>query len=225
MEFSQITALQCIPVYDGNPEELEPFILQLELFASQLEGHDQTPLLNVIWMKLKGKALRRISNLIAPTWTEVKANLQREFKFQKSISALMKDIETLLQKPNESFDEYKARGEELYKWIENEGPFGLSSLRKHFLGGLRNKDLAHAGIFQREKSFPELLIWLKNEWDDRNEIEEINVRVEILNKAMEDNLNQISNEGHRKNLNGEECQNDFSHAYVQRTTSNTKQKN
>lgn len=181
MAFSQITALQCIPIFDGQHEDLEPFIAQLDLFATQVEGLDHTPLLNVIWMKLKGKALQSLPNLKAETWPEVKANLIREFQPQKNSGALMREMETLLQRPNESFNEYKSRGEELYKWIEGEGPFALSSLRKHFLGGLRNKGIAQAGKSQRDKTFPELLNWLKEECEEGDEIKEINARAERLN--------------------------------------------
>lgn len=216
--FSQITALQCIPQFDGNPDELDVFIRQIELFAEQLEGEDHTPLLNVVYLKLTGKALKLLSKIDANTWPEVKRNLEDEFKFEKSAATLMKEIETLLQKENESFDDYSIRVEDLHKWVANQGRYATNSLRKHFLGGLRDRGLAHAGKSQREKTLPELLTWLKKEIDEGNEIDEIFARVTTLDLLETKKNNKINDNQNNKFLPVQNLRlrnNRYSNGYVQ----------
>lgn len=187
MEFSQLMAFQCIPTFEGDPHELDPFLWQIDLFAAQVGGGDIKPLLNVVYLKLKGKALQKLQQITADTWPEVKDKLKNEFKLERNSYSIMKEVETLLQKNDESFDEYKSRAEDLFKWVENEGNYAISSLRKHFLGGLKNKGLAQAGKSQRDKSFPELLTWLKKECEDGDEIKEIHTRAETLNTTTPNN--------------------------------------
>lgn len=143
-------------------------------------------------MKLKGKAQQKLQQIQSNKWQEVKDKLMNEFKLERNSNSIMKEVETLLQKNGESFEEYKSRGEELFQWVENEGDYAISSLRKHFLGGLKNKGLAQAGKSQRDKSFPELLKWLKKECEDGDEIKEIHARAETLNTTEPGNKFNIS---------------------------------
>ena len=106
-QFPMVTAIQCIPEFTGKPEELEPFKLQVQYFASQIpEGSPVEPLLNVVYTKLRGKALLRLPQ-IKGTWQEVENNLYFEFAEEKDIGTLIKEIETLSQKQNEGFNSYR----------------------------------------------------------------------------------------------------------------------
>ena len=210
MAFSQITAIQCIPEFDGKAESLIPFIAQVDFFAEQLEeNEDHRALLNVVRMKLRGEALLSLPHITENTWDEVKAKLEQLFRPKKDIASIMKEIEVLWQKKDEPFDKYKDRAHELYKWVENEGQYALTHLRKHFLAGLRNKGLAQAGKSQREKTFPELTQWLQKECKEGEELREINSRVESVyskeeNKTREtphQNKNPVNKKFSYQNFN------------------------
>ena len=58
-----VTAIQCIPEFHGKPEELRPFIAQVDFFAEGIPANtDHKPLLNVVYMKLRGEALLRLDD-------------------------------------------------------------------------------------------------------------------------------------------------------------------
>ena len=143
------------------------------------------PLLNVVYTKLRGKALLRLPQIKGETWQEVENNLYSEFAEEKNIGTLIKEIETLSQKQNEGFNSYRLRAEKLHQWIRNlpgnqDESFAAAMLRKHFLGGLRSGALAQAGTSQRDKTFPELLDWLRRECEEGEEVREIHRRVQGL---------------------------------------------
>ncbi|XP_053698961.1 probable serine/threonine-protein kinase clkA [Sabethes cyaneus] len=69
----------------------------------------------------------------------------------------------------------------MYEWIHsqdvNEESYAKAALRRHFLGGLQDSELAQAGKSQRDKPFPELLSWLQKENEEAQELRDINSRL------------------------------------------------
>ena len=57
-EFPMVTAIQCIPEFHGKPEQLRPFVMQVEHFARDVPDGvaNQRPLINVVYTKLRGEA-------------------------------------------------------------------------------------------------------------------------------------------------------------------------
>ncbi|XP_055644547.1 conserved oligomeric Golgi complex subunit 3-like [Toxorhynchites rutilus septentrionalis] len=183
-EFPMVTAIQCIPEFHGKSEELQPFFMQIDYFSNAFpENADQKPLLNVVYTKLKGEALMRLHDIQGDTWANVKLNLKNSFQLEKSIGTIIKEIETLKQSSHESYNEYKIRVKELYRFVSALPEHGNESyantvLRKHFLAGLRSRALALTGKSQRDKTFPKLLDWLQKEIDEEEELREIHNRLQ-----------------------------------------------
>ena len=75
-EFPIVTAIQCIPEYFRNADELVGFTDQIEYFASQIpEEESEAPLITVVMGKLRRNAAKKAASIKATTWKEVKANL------------------------------------------------------------------------------------------------------------------------------------------------------
>ena len=214
--FPMVTAIQCIPEFHGKPEQLRPFVMQVEHFARDIPAGaaNQRPLLNVVYTKLRGEALRLLPELEANTWLEMKQKLEQTFQQEeKSIGSLIREIETLEQLQNETFMDYKKKAMKLYRIISalpehgNESYTG-STLRKHFLAGLKSRSLATAGKSQRDKTFPELLNWLQSEYEEEGELDEIHDRLHSSHQygskrnQREDQWAQDSTQGRNQNNNG-----------------------
>lgn len=205
-DFPMEKAMHCIPEFHGTPEELRPFIYQIDYFADQFpEGKLHTPLLNVVYTKLKGEALKRLTEIEGETWDETKGNLRRIFKITKSIGTVMKEIETLKQGENENIESYIIRANYLYQTIEalktkGKEIYADASLRKHFLGGLKSKALTLAGKSQRDKSFPALLEWIQVECEEEEELLDIHERLSSSQKRTTyPNQNQKRNDNFQWN--------------------------
>ena len=70
-EFPMVTAMQCIPEFHGRSEQLKPFIIQVNYFSAGFPAEaNQGPLLNVVYTKLRGEALRRLPEIEADSETE-----------------------------------------------------------------------------------------------------------------------------------------------------------
>ena len=93
-------------------------------------------------LKLKGKAAAAISRLKADTWPEDKLNLIKEFGDNTPIEVLLRNIETLRQNPDESFQEYKNRTLHLKDKLEAydgcESEVLNRHIRLHCIGGLKD---------------------------------------------------------------------------------------
>ena len=115
-----VTAMQCIPEFHGSSEQLKPFIIQVNYFSAGFPAEaNQGPLLNVVYTKLRGEALRRLPEIEADSWERVKQNLVHAFQKEKSIGSLIREIETLNQKYDESFLDYKKRALGLYRYVKD----------------------------------------------------------------------------------------------------------
>lgn len=83
-EFPISTAVQCIPNFSGKWVEVEPFLLIIKYFADKIpEGEDHTPLLNVVYTKLKGKALHRFPFIKDNSWPKVEKKNKRRISIHK----------------------------------------------------------------------------------------------------------------------------------------------
>lgn len=204
-QFPMVTAIQCIPEFHGKPEELRPFTIQVDYFAKGFpENANHEPLLNVVYTKLRGDALIRLQEIQETTWAKVKENLEKAFHLEKSIGSIIKEIETLVQAEHEPFEDYKNRGRKLYRYISalpehgNESYAG-AALRRHFLGGLRNRALALAGKSQRDKLFPDLLDWLQREYEEEEELMDIHQRLLLHPNERLGNNSNYRNYNHNPN--------------------------
>ena len=194
-----IDAAAIIPIFSGKAEELDPFLLQVDYFATDIPAAaSHTPLLNVVYTKLRGDALKRLNDIRAEKWPEVRLKMEKLFQPEKNIGAIFKEIETLHQGYSESFEEYKTRATKIYESVrdipgqEGNESYVSTHLRKHFLGGLRNHTLISAGKSQRDKSFMDLLEWLQKECEEEEELQDIHRRTKPENSP---------NSPHRKNYN------------------------
>ncbi|XP_062707796.1 uncharacterized protein LOC134288090 [Aedes albopictus] len=213
-DFPMVTAVQCIPEFHGKPEELQLFLIQIEYFANGIPvGTPHTPLLNVVYTKLRGEALLRLQDIQDVTWPGMKKKLEETFQ---------PEIETLNQGGTESFDSYKTRAMKLYRYISTMPDHGNdsyvgSTLRKHFLGGLCSRALALTGKSQRDKTFPELLKWLEREYEEVEELRDIHRRLQPgrVDKPRgnnnNNNYNRNNNNYNRNNNNYNRNNNNYNH--------------
>lgn len=160
-EFPTEKAMQCIPEFRGAAAELDAFLFAVDYYAKKIPKngkHDE--LVQIVLLKLKGPAAAYFKRIRGDTWEEVKENLEREFKPQFKLEELLQKIETLEQGVKESFQSYKDRALMLKERIdeyegENEDDpekesYAERSLRIHFLGGLKNKDLKNLAKTQKK---------------------------------------------------------------------------
>lgn len=122
-----------------------------------------------------------------------------EAQLTKRVGKIINGIETLFQEPDEPFEKYKNRAEELYYWI-HELPlsgkqFAEAGLTMHFLAGLRSKDLKFQGRCLRGKPFPELVECLQ----EGVYIDEISSRLRAARSQQSTNqyLKNRENEGNQ----------------------------
>lgn len=223
--FPMQTAVQCIPEFTGKAEEIDAFIAQIEFFYNQIpepqpaagarepteeeirkRAEREGYLLNVVIMKLKGSASKLSRKLKGNTWEETKENLVREFSKAKSMEELAKEIETLEQKPKESFDEYKERALTIKSNIDlatEEDGFGSQyaerTLKIHFLAGLRNTHLKQLGTTYRNRSFEELVQYLKEECEGCEHVVDIERRLKSMHGNQDHRENYNSNDNYQEN--------------------------
>ena len=208
-EFPMVMAMQSIPEFHGKHEQLRPFLILIDYFAEKIpEKEDQTPLLNVVYTKLRGEALTRLTEIEDDNWEKVKTNLESAFNGESTIGSLIKQIETLVQGDTESFEKYRSRAAKLYhqttqlKNHDNDDEcFVGASLRRHFLAGLNSRALAFAGKSQREKSFLDLLEWLQKEYDDEEELKDFHNRLHPT--RMVGSTRQNPNNNHSRGNNNQ----------------------
>ncbi|XP_029712225.2 bromodomain-containing protein DDB_G0270170-like isoform X2 [Aedes albopictus] len=187
--FPMQLAFQCIPEFNGSPDELNPFLYQIEFFANQFPANvNHAPLLNIVLLKLKGKATAYTSRIQGQTWLEVKQNLIREFSAKLSAEEILQKIEKLEQGFQESFKSYKERGFKILEAIRSIEPpgqlqpsFAERSLKIHFLSGLRSSHLKLLAKTQRGSSFADLLLFLEEEFVECEQMEDIGKRLRNIN--------------------------------------------
>lgn len=204
-EFPTEKAIQCIPEFRGVAAELDAFLYAADYFANLIKkGESHAPLIQVVLLKLKGPAAAYFKRIKGDKWPEVKEKLEKEFGTNVKLEELFQKIETLEQGANESFQSYKDRVLTLKEYIdeyekkdkqentkkgnskededdeeeEEEESFALRSLRIHFLGGLKNRNLKNLAKIQKTMSFEELLEYLEEECIDVEQIEDIEKRLQ-----------------------------------------------
>lgn len=227
--FPMQLAFQCIPEFNGTPDELGPFLYQVEFFANQFPANvNHAPLINIVLLKLKGKATGYSGRIQGQTWLEVKRNLIREFSAKLSAEEILQKIEKLEQGFQESFKSYKERGFkilEAIKSIEPQGQiqpsFAEKSLKIHFLSGLRSSHLKLLAKTQRGLSFADLLLFLEEEFVECEQMEDIGTRLRNINisdqkfskqnfsnyqatKSWQKPNRQMESNGFRRNFNNSE---------------------
>lgn len=198
-------AIQCIPDFHGAINELDPFLFQIDQFASQLPyGVDEASLINVVLMKLKGRALDRTNKIRGKNWAETRENLIKEFSSVASVENILQKIETLEQGQNENFKNYKKRALNILNEIsiieqkDNiDGQFARRSLKIHFLGGLKNCNLKQLAKTQRDKNFTELLDYLDQEFIECEQIDDIERRLQACKVSKYNFQKQSNNSAYR----------------------------
>lgn len=205
-DFPMETAIKCIPEFFGNPEELTPFIDQINFFANYIPtGMDQTPLINLIKLKLKGKASSFVNNLAGLRWKQIEKLLIEEYNNYSSLEDILKEIETLSQRHDETFKSYKDRTLEiLYNLEKLEFPvndFAMKSLTFHFIGGLKNKSIRDEAENNADKSFRELLKSLEEKCLKKEKYDELNKRLKSISLSGNSNINSQQNPNWNKDTN------------------------
>ncbi|XP_057666030.1 GATA zinc finger domain-containing protein 4-like [Diorhabda carinulata] len=98
----------CIPDFDGNPNDLNRFISVSESLISNFidrtnpNNYQNVYLLNSIIAKIKGKAKTVINIQTCNTWNELKDVLMRNFSDQRDEVCFNRDLVMLRQSSNES---------------------------------------------------------------------------------------------------------------------------
>ncbi|KAK4876170.1 hypothetical protein RN001_012592 [Aquatica leii] len=106
--------LQCIPEFDGNPNELNRYLLTSESIIEQFydeknpTNFQNTFILNSIISKLRGNAKLLVNIQNVSTWSELKTVLTNSFADQRDESCLNRDLvmlrQNLNEKPQQFFD-------------------------------------------------------------------------------------------------------------------------
>ena len=83
---------------------MEEFLYQTNFFAKKnLKGESEEPLIQVVMMKMKGKAASLFNRIYAETWVEVKIKLVKLFYEKVNLEEIFHEVETLQQGLNEPF--------------------------------------------------------------------------------------------------------------------------
>lgn len=185
-EFPMTQAIQCIPEFNGSADELEPFLLQIDHFANRIpEGESEQTLLNVVLMKLKGKAASYINRIRSDSWHETRNRIRDQFSKKITVEQILQQIETLEQKDHESFRDYADRALRIKEYLdhirnpqaEENASFAERSLKIHFIGGLRNRNLKQAAKSQRPGTFIQLIRFLEEVYVECEQLESIEHRL------------------------------------------------
>lgn len=207
--FPMLDAIQCIPEYSGSVDELDIFLAQIEYFAKQFPAQaNQAPLLNVVLMKLKGKAATYVDRVKAKTWDEMVTKLKAQFGKSITAEGIFEQIVTLDQNSNEPFEEYVDRAlkiKENIDELENQREQKHVSivekgLRIHFIGGMRNKDLKQSALAQRSATFNDMMKFLKEVRVENELHENIDKRLQayrmIKHMKAQNNIQEPLNNSH-----------------------------
>lgn len=99
--------LNCVPQFDGNPNELNRYLATCESIinsfydAENPDSFHNVYLLNSLIGKLTGNAKLIVNIQNAATWAELKDTLYRNFADQRDEACLNRDLVLLRQNPNE----------------------------------------------------------------------------------------------------------------------------
>lgn len=197
-------AIHCIPDFNGNKDELDPFLYQVEYFSTNIPaGATEAMLLNIVLMKLKGEATPLINKVRSKTWAEMKTKLKTLFGKIVTTEELFRQIGTLEQNHNESFKEYAEKACKIKESLQALGPQEAAVMEKgltiHFIGGLTNQNLKQTAISQTTKNFDELIQLLNNVYEKCEQLKSIEDRLQAC--RITKNLHDFNNESEQVELN------------------------
>lgn len=110
MEISAKDAILAIPVFSGEPKELDTFINTCDLYNQLIEDANKPSLLLIIKAKIKGEALAKVAPLDPfNTWELLKAQLRAQIKKPISFEFAQEDLSKAFQKKDESMEDYAKR--------------------------------------------------------------------------------------------------------------------
>lgn len=107
--------LNCIPEFDGNPNELGRYLSVCESILTSFYDHARPDsfhniyLLNSIISRLKGNARLVINIQDVTSWNELKIILTRNFADQRDETCLNRDLVLMKQLPNEKVQQFYDR--------------------------------------------------------------------------------------------------------------------
>ena len=216
-EFPLERAMLCIPEYNGNANDLDGFLYQVEFFAKQIPaGESEEDLIRTVMFKLKGSAAGFFHRILDESWVKVKTNLIKLFGEKMSLEAIFQQVETLQQGGNEAFSAFKERVLKLKENIINadknntEDSYAIRNLKIHFLAGLRNSELQTLARMNKHLDFDELLDYLEDEVVQIEHMRKIETRLnrsEAHNTPQNSYCSGSSAQGviDERNLQQEEC--------------------
>lgn len=237
-EFPMDSAIKCIPDFYGTSQDLNTFLDQINYFYNKIpKGVSLTPLINVIQLKLKGKAKPFTKTILKLTWEEIEKNLLHEFGDKKSFLNIFKRIDNLSQYEHETFKAYKNRALEILFDLEidkNVDNFAMENLRIHFIAGLKNTYLQQTARNLTIQNFRDFLSILEekrisneefeNLYKDKQRINSQNFKNEYSNKNQDVN-DKRNFSTHQNRLNNYQNQYNYSNKryYQNRFRNNFKQ--
>lgn len=105
--------LRLVPSFSGNSNELHKFISSCEFIHKTLPQQDHGQFLELIRLKLDGKAYHLMKYKTLDTWSNFKKLLENEFSDTRSIGHLQMELSSNRQMKNESVKTYANRVESL----------------------------------------------------------------------------------------------------------------
>ncbi|XP_030763153.1 probable serine/threonine-protein kinase DDB_G0276461 [Sitophilus oryzae] len=104
--------LNCVPNFDGNPNDLNRYLATCQslidnfYIITEPNNFQNVYLLNCLFGKLSGNAKLVINVSNVSTWKELKETLYRNFADQRDEACLNRDLVMLRQSPNESPNQF-----------------------------------------------------------------------------------------------------------------------
>ncbi|XP_035782234.1 uncharacterized protein LOC118461241 [Anopheles albimanus] len=165
----QKLALQMIPEFTGDPNELEAFLYQVDQQAARIPAGQSTQcVIDIVLGKLRGDAVRSHNRVKADNWREMRENIKKEFGGCYRLESVAQQIEELEQGPTESFISYRNRVLHLLRLMEEYAKttnevYPMRIFRSHVTSGLRDPALKAAARLQKRLEIRPLLEFLEEE--------------------------------------------------------------
>lgn len=135
MDITAKDAILAIPVFSGDPKELETFIHTCDLYNQLIDADHRATLLLVIKAKVRGEALSKVAPLEAyNTWALLKNALKTKIKKPMSFEFAQEDLSKAFQKKDESVEDYAKRfRSKLHKLNEASRAMGANDAERAIL--------------------------------------------------------------------------------------------
>lgn len=160
-QFDFEKALQYIPEFTGNFDDVENFINIADIFHARIGARNADQLnqfLAVIRLKLKEDAKERAIDIMADTWQEVQNNLNTLYQEKNTWPEILNSCNKLVQTRQESLEEYRRRADKLNRQIKQKGGNDAAEeiLKENFIGGLQSTTLMQFAATIEECSYEDL---------------------------------------------------------------------